>query len=149
MSSNIVCSRILFWIVFAAFAASVVLIGCYHLFGKGGFRPILMTKEKIVHLGEVPANSLVESKVTVTNIGVRPLKILEVRSGCSGCTKIISFPADPIYRNETVTVCFALNTESLSGKVRKSMVLISNDPIHPAYPILIDAIVKIENEQVK
>jgi hypothetical protein len=141
-------SRILFWLVFTSFAILLFWQGHYHLLGKGWFRPSLALQERVLHLGEVLPDTLVETELIVANIGIRPLIIEDVRSGCSGCIKVLSFPKAPIHRNEKVTLRFALNTDSLKGKVRKSMIIMSNDPIHPVTPVLIDADVKVQKQEL-
>jgi len=143
---NSLYQRIAFWIVFVAFAASLGWMGYYHLFGAGYFRPVLVTPDKILHLGMVVANQPEEWEVSITNGGFRPLRIANVRSGCSGCIEILSYPREPIARGEKGVIRFALKTESLSGQVRKFILITSNDPRRSHCPILIDAFVKREND---
>jgi hypothetical protein len=83
----------------------------------------------------------------ITNVGVRPLKILEVRSGCAGCIDILSFPHQPIPRNQSAKIRFALVTQSLRGKTRKSLLVKTNDPVTPVYVIVVDAVVKNEKRE--
>ena len=134
--------RIVFWLTFAAFAIVVAKAGYYHVCGKGYCRPVLVTEKKILDLGAVPPDSLTEYEFFVTNGGVRPLRIEKVKSGCAGCIVIISFPTEPIRRGESVPIRIALNSESLKGRTRKSLVIISNDPIRSVYPMLIGAVVE-------
>ena len=100
-------------------------------------------------MGTVPPDSLTETEFFVTNRGVRPLRIDKVQSGCAGCVEIISYPKEPIRRGGSVPVRIALNTKSLKGNVRKSLVIVSNDPVHPVYSILVDAVVNREKKSSK
>ena len=133
--------RILFWFAFSAFALAVLCTGYHHIFGTGYFRPMLVTEKKIFDLGAVSADTLTEVEFFVTNVGVRHLRIENIRSGCTGCVEILSFPREPIRRGESVPVRVALNTESLTGHIRKSFLIISNDPLRRVYPMQIDAVV--------
>jgi hypothetical protein len=89
-------------------------------------------------------DSLTETEFFVTNGGVRPLRIDKVRSGC---VEIISYSTEPIRRNKSMPVRIALNTKSLRGNVRKSLVIVSNDPLRPVYSILVDAVVARTKEE--
>ena len=131
--------RSLFWLSFSAFALAAMGTGYHHLFGTGYFRPMLVTEKKIFDLGSVSADSVTEIEFFVTNGGVRPLRIENVRSGCTGCVDILSFPKGPIRRGASVPVRVALNTESLIGHTRKSFLILSNDPLRSVYPMQIDA----------
>ena len=139
--------RLIFWLAFTAFAVVVGKAGHYHLFGKGYFRPELVTEKQILNLGVVPPDALTEHEFFITNAGVRAIRIEKVRSGCAGCVKIISYPTEPIRRGQSVPIRIALNTESLRGNIRKSLVIVSNDPVRPVYPLLVDAIVEVKDEQ--
>jgi len=136
----------IFWTVFVIFAIAAGWSGHYHFFGKGYFRPVLVTQDKI-NFGTVSTGQRAERELSVTNAGFRPLRIASVRSSCSGCIEIVSYPQTPIYRNETVAVRIALKTKGLSGQVRKYMMITSNDPRRPFCPVLIDAIVEREKER--
>ena len=138
--------RTLFLFAFSAFAVAAIGTGYHHLFGKGYCRPVLVTEEKILDLGTVPADSLAEIEFFVSNGGVRPLRIESVRSGCAGCVEVLSVPRGLIRRNQRVAVRVALNTESLAGKTRKSVLIISNDPINGVFPMRIDADVERKEE---
>ena len=133
--------RILFWVAFAAFAVAMVWGGYYHLFGAGFFRPILVTEKRILYVGEVLPDSLTEIEFAVTNGGLRPLRIESVRSGCAGCVEIISYPNEPLGWNKSAPIRVVLDADSLKGKVRKSFLIISNDPVRRVSPMLIDAVV--------
>jgi hypothetical protein len=135
-------SRILFWLVFFVFVTSVIWTGYYHFFGAGYFRPILITEKKIIDLGNVSADRPAETEFVVSNGGFRSLRIERVRSGCSGCVEIISYPKEPLKRNESAVIRVALQTESVSGFVRKSIMIVSNDPRRHSCPILIDAAIE-------
>jgi hypothetical protein len=121
----------------------------YHFFGVGYFRPVLVTEKQILDLGDVLQDSLTETEFSVENGGWRSLKIKDVRTGCAGCVEILSYPKEPIRRNATAPIRVALNTKSLKGKVRKSIIILSNDPVHSVYPMLIDAVVEREKEANK
>jgi hypothetical protein len=142
---NNVRQRFLFWLVFVAFLFSMGWVVRYHFFGIGYFRPVIVTESRILYLGTVPTDTLAVVEFSVTNAGWRSLQIESIRSGCAGCVEIIAFPKEPVRRNETVSVRVALNTKSLKGSVRKSFVIISNDPVRSVYPMLIDAVVLREN----
>lgn len=139
--------RHLFWIVFVAFLVSVGWAVRYHFFGVGYFRPVLVTEKQILDLREVSADSLADVEFSVMNGGWRSLSIENVRTGCAGCVEIIAYPKEPIHRNGTATIRVALNTKSLTGNVRKSFIIISNDPVHSVYPMLIDADVLCKDEK--
>ena len=139
-------SRILFWLAFVAFVVSIGWSVRYHFFGVGCFRPVFVTEKKILYLGDVPPDSLSEVEFSVTNGGWRSLRIESIRSGCAGCVEVVDFPKVPIRRNETVSVRVALNTESLKDNVKKSFIIISNDPVRPVYPMLINAVVQHADE---
>ena len=106
----------IFWITFSAFALAAGWSGYYHLFGKGYFRPILVTEKQVLDVGVVLPDSLTEVEFFVTNSGVRPLRIENVRTGCAGCVVILSFPTEPIRRNASASVRVALNAESLHAE---------------------------------
>jgi hypothetical protein len=137
--------RIVFWFVFTFFVAVVGKVGYYHLPGTGCFRPVLVTETQVIDLGVVPPDSLTECEFFVTNGGMGSLKIENVRSGCAGCIEIISFPTEPIRSGESVSIRIALDVRTLKGKTRKSLIIISNDPVRPVYPILIDAVVEVKD----
>ena len=139
--SNVV-RRTIFWLTFSAFALAAGWTGYYHFFGKGYFRPVLVTEKQVLDLGVVPVGSLTEVEFFVTNGGVRPLRIENVRTGCAGCVDIISFPTESIRRNVSASVRVALNAESLHGRVRKSFLIMSNDPVRGIYPMQIAAVVE-------
>ena len=141
--------RIIFWFAFVVFAIAAGRTGHYHFFGEGCFRPVLVTERRILDLGDVLPNALSETEFSITNGGWRSLQIKNVRAGCAGCVKILSFPKEPIRRNETTQVRIALDTKSLTGKVRKSIIITSNDPARPVYPMLIDAVVERIAESVE
>jgi hypothetical protein len=135
--------RIIFWIVFATFAATVGWMSYHHLFSRGYLRPALVLRDEILDLGTISAGRPVEAEFSITNEGFRPLRIESIRSDCTGCVDVISFPQTPISRKETVKVRIALKTESLSpGLMRKSLMITSNDPLRPLYPMMIDAVVE-------
>jgi len=136
----------MFWTVFVIFAIAAGWTGHYHFFGKGYFRPVLVMQDKI-SFGTVSTDQRAEKEFAITNTGFRPLRIASVRSSCSGCIEIVSYPQTPIYRNETVMVRIALKTEGLSGQVRKYIMIMSNDPRRPFCPVLVDAIVEREKER--
>lgn len=138
--------RILFWFAFIAFVAVACWAGHYHFFGKGYFRPALVTEQRIVDFGEVSADSLAEAEISVTNGGWCSLQIEGVRTGCGSCIKIVSFPKEPIRRGETGRVCVTFNSKSLKGKVRRSILILSNDPIQPVYSLFVDAVVQYGEE---
>ena len=142
-------SRILFWFAFSAFAVAAIGAGYYHYFGTGYFRPVLATERRMLELGVVPSDSLTEVEFFVTNAGVRPLRIVSVRTGCAGCVEIISYPTEPIRRGASVPVRVALDTKSLKGNVRKSFLIMSNDPIQQVYPMQINAVVESVNHHVQ
>ena len=104
---------------------------------------MLVLQKEILDLGTVSTDQPVEVEFSITNGGFRSLRIEMIRSDCTGCVDVLSFPQEPISRNETAVVRLSLKTESLSpGKMRKSLMITSNDPLRPFYPVMIDAVVE-------
>ena len=143
---NTVARRILFWVVFVVFAVSTCWAGRYHFFGVGYFRPVIVTEQRIIDLGEMLPDAVVEAEISVTNGGWRSLQIAKVRTGCSSCIKILSYPKEPIRRGEAALIRISFDSKSLTGKVRRPVVVMSNDPVRPVYSILVDAVVQYEEE---
>jgi len=138
--------RFLFWLAFVALVVALCWTGYHHFFGVGYFRPVLVAATRILDLGDVLPDAVVEGEFSVTNGGWRALQIMSVRTGCASCVKIVSYPKEPIRRGETVPIRLAFDSKSFTGKVRRSILILSNDPVRPIYSILIDAVVLREEE---
>ena len=145
MTSNN-CRRILFWLAFSAFAIAGICTGYYHLFGTGYCRPVLVAERQILDLGVIPPDSITEVEFFITNGGVRSLQLEGVRTGCASCIKIISYPSEAIRRGSSEPVRITFNSKSLRGSVRRSILIISNDPFRRVYPVRIDAVVERKEE---
>jgi len=140
-------SRFLFWVAFSAFTIAACWTGHHHFFGVGYFRPVLATETRIFDIGEVLPDAVVEVELTITNGGWRSLQVAGVRTGCASCIRIVSFPTEPLRRNGTGQIRITFDSKSLSGKVRRSILILSNDPVHPVYSIMVDAVVRCEKEK--
>lgn len=74
--------------------------------------------------GILKKGEIVSKYITFKNDGNRDLIISNVKSSC-GCT-ITNWPQNPIPPNSHDTIYFQLNTESLNGKILKTVTIISN-----------------------
>lgn len=134
--------------LFAFFSFICVMIySCYlQIFQGGMIRPVISYEKQIINLGNIPTNENIPCDFMLKNTGNCSLKIKAVIPGCGGCLEILSFPKI-LKRNESGLIKVLLLTEQLNGDVEKVLVVNSNDPSKPAFPLYIRAKVNKNNLQ--
>ena len=136
----------LFWLAFVVFVIAAGWTGHHHFFGVGYFRPAIATEMRILDLGEVLPDTVVETEFFVTNGGWRSLQIMNIRTGCASCVRILSFPKEPIRGGEAAPIRFAFDSTLLRSRTRQTIIILSNDPVQPIYSIMVDAVIQREEE---
>lgn len=79
--------------------------------------------------GSIPKESVVKHDFGFKNTGSDTLVITKVKPTC-GCTTA-PLSSDRVAPGETAEISASLNTKTLKGTVRKSILIDSNDPISP------------------
>ncbi len=95
-------------------------------------------------LGVVYSGAIKGGRVTLKNVGNKPLRILNIQPSC-GCTTIKQ-PKDTLLPNESDVVEFQFNSLGFHGRVEKSLFIASNDPSLQYFDVKIYADVRSELE---
>jgi hypothetical protein len=77
----------------------------------------------------------------VKNSGTRPLVISAVSAGCGGCVDVAAYPTESILPGKTAAIQTVLKTSRLQGKVRKHILVESNDPKNGKIVLVLLAVV--------
>lgn len=86
--------------------------------------------EPILDLGVVEKGDPIPCRFQLQNAGNRPILIEDIKPSCGACIKVKSFPRE-IPPGSQAIVETALLTETLTGPVRKTVSVKSNDPRKP------------------
>lgn len=106
---------------------------------EGGTYPLISFEQgDLINLGKIPADTLLETKVTIKNIGTANLNLLQVKPACR-CIIAGLDQKKVIEPNASLEVSLFFDTASRSGKTRKSVYFYSNDPSSPAQILRIEA----------
>ena len=76
------------------------------------------------NLGTLKKGETISKYIKFRNKGGTDLIISNVKSSC-GCT-VANWPKNPIPKNQKDSILLQINTSSLTGKVRKSITIITN-----------------------
>lgn len=120
-----------------AFCVSVILFSATDRIGG----PRIDVSESPVDLGEHRQGTAVPLEFQVANSGRSELVIRTVKPTCGACIRVVSVPQEPIPPGRFDTIRAVLTTDSMSGPVRKTLVVHSNDPTRSKVVIEIQAIV--------
>ena len=113
---------------------------CYAMFFPYGWTfPQIECATETIDLGSVDGENSFPCEFIVTNTGNAPLEIVEIRPGCGSCLAIRDYPKSPIPSGEKGVISVSLLTEGLSGSVKKSFLVRSNDPRRPFLLLTIQA----------
>ncbi len=106
--------------------------------------PIIYFSETSHDFGSVETGSVVGYDFTVTNKGKLPLKIIRIRTSC-GCTAAITNKnvLDP---EESTKIHVEFDSSNESGKVRRTIEVLSNDPSNERSILNIYADIKPESK---
>lgn len=97
--------------------------------------------------GEVVEGDLIEKDFEFTNVGKSDLIIRKIKASC-GCTTVE--PADKIIRpGKSSSVKASVKTNGFSGRIAKTVTIITNDPLNPSVVIRFTATVLPKNSSVK
>ena len=88
--------------------------------------PVARVDSSVHNFGEVWTNQTLEHAFVITNVGDKPLKILQVKPSC-GCTVAGPYPRE-IKPGESGDFPFRLNSSRLHGKFSKSISIKTSDP---------------------
>lgn len=99
--------------------------------------PKLKVEENVQDLGKIKQSEIVSTTFTLTNDGVAPLNIRQVRSNCS-CTKA-ELKKNTIKSGESLDIKVIFNGEGRRGNQQKSVTIYSNDPRASAQRLTIKA----------
>lgn len=94
-------------------------------------------------LGFITKNGKKQGTFEIDNIGDVDLTIHTVKSFCS-CITILDNKSYKIPREETIQITYEMNTKGYNEgkKMKKTIVVYSNDPIHPEKKLIVKALVK-------
>jgi Protein of unknown function (DUF1573). len=136
------CSFFTFLLALFYFAGTVLDVAYYHFFGPGLWHATISCDAPSQDLGIVmPGDTPDPSLFIVKNSGNASLLITEVRAGCGGCVEVIDFPCAEIAPCGQGTISARLLPINLSGPVNKSIIVRSNDPVHPVMLLHIKGVV--------
>lgn len=92
-------------------------------------QPKIQMENAKIELGAIYHGEVKTIKLVVRNAGNQPLKITDIETSC-GCTSAKeNVPVIPPQGSETIDVTF--NSMGFDGKIRKEVMLYSNDPASP------------------
>ncbi len=94
-------------------------------------KPKIECDEQSFDFGETWVGPRLEHTYTIKNTGNAALEITKVKPSC-GCTSVGSYPKR-IEPGESGEFKFALNSQKLHGRYRKSITVSSNDPDTPSF----------------
>lgn len=101
--------------------------------------PSIVCRDPYVDLGLVkPTGDVVAAKhvFTLTNLGMRPLKIHKVRPSC-GCTNV-SVEKDTVKSGESVSVIAEIAIPRQALKQEVTLIVSTNDPVKPMLPLVLN-----------
>jgi len=91
--------------------------------------PIIDLPEPNYEFGTVEEGQLIEKEFVFTNVGKTDLIIRKIKASC-GCTTLE--PADKIIKpGRTSSFKASVRTNGFSGRIAKSITVITNDPVNP------------------
>ncbi|MFN8436642.1 MAG: DUF1573 domain-containing protein [Cytophagales bacterium] len=91
--------------------------------------PKINISKKEVYLGRYSKGTEIEGSVTISNIGVKDLKINKIKANCPCVSATMN--SDLIHKDESVLLSFKINTQELLGVNNKTIVVYNNDPMNP------------------
>jgi hypothetical protein len=103
----------------------------------GRAQPKAVLSDTLVVMGEIYHNAKATRSLTLRNTGSMSLHVVSVRSSC-GCT-VAGISKSEISPADSAELSFTVNTAILSGKVRKNIVVETNDPARPVLSLYYEA----------
>jgi hypothetical protein len=103
----------------------------------GRAQPKAVLSDTLIVMGEIYHNAKATRSLTLRNTGSVSLHVVSVKSSC-GCT-VAGISKSEISPADSAELSFTVNTAILSGKVRKNIVVETNDPARPALSIYYEA----------
>jgi cytochrome c553 len=97
--------------------------------------PLLQVESRVQDLGKVGMDQKVRTAFLVFNQGGKHLRIFRVEPSC-GCT-VPSISQQIIAPGDFARITVVLDTSLKSGKIRKKLILYSNDSKRPALPLFL------------
>jgi hypothetical protein len=101
--------------------------------------PALAVASPTVDAGTVHRGEKVEARFAIRNSGTGTLAIREARPAC-GCT-VATYDRE-IAAGSTGEVRATVDTSRFSGPIRKTVSIVTNDPVHPETTLTIKAVVE-------
>ncbi len=93
--------------------------------------PAIRCREPILDVGEVRQGERVPCLFEIRNSGLRPLSVERVKPGCGACFRVMRYPGSPLMPGEGGVIELELITDKLTGDVRRTIMVDSNDPQRP------------------
>jgi hypothetical protein len=102
--------------------------------------PGLLISEKTIDLGRIKQATSITKRVSISNIGKKPLIIRSVQSNCT-CT-IAAVSATTIKAGGSAEIKITFKPEERKGTQQKSVMVYANDPKNPVQRIIFSAYVE-------
>lgn len=103
--------------------------------------PIIDFPNPVLDVGQVRQGDRISCLFTVENSGWRPLSIDRVKPSCSSCVIVTEYPEHEIAPRKVAEIGVELYTDTVSGKLRRTIIVSSNDPRRPQFLLEVRAIV--------
>jgi hypothetical protein len=132
---------------FCVFILSLLFTVGKVCFPHGLFHPTITSDQVTVTMGKIENDTPIPCSFQVKNVGYVPLEIFDVAPICGsiGFIQVTAFPNKKLDPNETGTIDVLFLPANLKGKVQKAIVVRTNDPYSPNFPMSLTASVEINN----